>query len=69
MIAGDTFLIVEEIRDIDDATYREYGRTSFSDVQVSPMVHFTRKMAEGWRIRIQRTAGADRDVTYQYYMS
>ena len=67
MQAGDTFLIIEEIRDEDDATYREYGRTTFYDVQTSPMVWFETKVCQGWRIRIQRTAGADRNVTYQYF--
>lgn len=68
MQAGDTFLVVEEIRDQDDATYREYGRNSYSDVQTSPMVHFSPKRCQGWRIRIQRTAGGDRDVTYQFFL-
>jgi len=67
MIAGDTFLVLEEVRDEDDATYREYGRTTFYDVQTSPMVWFEAKACQGWRIRIQRTAGADRDVTFQYF--
>lgn len=67
MQAGDTFLVIEEIRDQDDATYREYGRTNYAGVQVSPMVWFEEKVCQGWRVRIQRTAGADRDVTYQYF--
>lgn len=67
MVAGDTFLVLEEIRDQDDATYREYGRTTYYDVQTSPMVWFEAKVCQGWRIRIQRTAGADRNVTYQYF--
>lgn len=66
MQAGDTFLVIEEIRDQDDATYREYARASYSNVQTSPMVWFEEKVCQGWRVRIQRTAGADRDVTYQY---
>jgi len=40
MQAGDEFLVIEEIRDQDDATYREYARYTYSDVQVSPMIHF-----------------------------
>ena len=67
MVAGDTFLVLEEVRDQDDVTYREYGRTTFYDVQTSPMVHFEAKVCQGWRIRIQRTAGADRNVTYQFF--
>lgn len=67
MIAGDTFLVIEEVRDEDDATYREYGRNSYSGVQTSPMVRFIEKVARGWRVRIQRTAGADRAVTYQFF--
>lgn len=67
MVAGDTFLVVEEVRDQDDATYREYGRTTFYDVQTSPMVWFEPKLCMGWRIRIQRTAGVDRNVTYQFF--
>lgn len=67
MVAGDTFLVLEEIRDQDDATYREYGRTTFFDAQTSPMVHFEPKVCQGWRIRIQRIAGADKDVTYQFF--
>lgn len=67
MVAGDVFLVLEEIRDQDDATYRELGRTSFYDVQTSPMVWFEAKVCQGWRIRIQRTAGADRNVTYQFF--
>ena len=67
MIAGDTFLVLEEVRDQDDVTYREYGRTTFYDVQTSPMVWFEAKVCMGWRIRIQRTAGADRDVTFQIF--
>lgn len=67
MQAGDTFLVIEEVRDQDDATYREYGRNSYSDVQTSPMVWFETKVCQGWRARIQRTAGADRDVTYQFF--
>lgn len=67
MVAGDTFLVIEEIRDSDDATYREYGRTTFYDVQTSPMVWFPVKVCQGWRIRIQRVSGADRNVTYQYF--
>ena len=67
MQAGDTFLVIEEIRDQDDATYREYARNSYSDVQTSPMIWFEPKVCQGWRVRIQRTAGADRDVTYQYF--
>jgi len=67
MQAGDTFLVIEEIRDQDDATYREYARTNYVGVPVSPMVWFEEKICQGWRIRIQRTAGGDRDVTYQYF--
>lgn len=67
MQAGDTFLVIEEIRDQDDATYREYARTSYSDVQTSPIIWFEEKICQGWRIRIQRTAGGDRNVTYQYF--
>lgn len=67
MVAGDTFLVLEEVRDSDDATYRELGRTTFYDVQTSPMVWFEAKVCMGWRVRIQRTAGADKDVTYQYF--
>ena len=66
MQAGDDILVIEEIRDEDDATYREYARYTFEDVQTSPLVHFDEKICQGWRIRIQRTAGADRNVTYQY---
>ena len=67
MIAGDTFLVIEEVRDSDDVTYRELGRTTFYDVQTSPMVWFEAKICMGWRLRIQRTGGADRDVTYQIF--
>lgn len=67
MQAGDTFLIIEEIRDQDDATYREYARTSYSGAQISRMVWFEGKVCQGWRVRIQRTAGVDRDVTYQFF--
>jgi len=66
MVAGDAFLVLEEIRDQDDATYREYGRTTYYNVQTSPMVWFEPKVCMGWRVRIQRTAGADRNVTYQF---
>lgn len=67
MVAGDTFLVLEEVRDQDDATYREYGRTTFYDVQTSPMIWFEPKVCQGWRLRIQRVSGADRDVTYQFF--
>jgi hypothetical protein len=67
MQAGDTFLVTEDIRDQDDATYREYDRHNYNGVQVSPMVWFEEKVCQGWRIRIQRTAGGDRDVTYQFF--
>lgn len=67
MVAGDAFLVLEEIRDQDDATYRELGRTTFYAVQTSPMVWFENKHCMGWRIRIQRVSGADRDVTYQIF--
>ena len=67
MVAGDAFLVLEEVRDQDDATYRELGRTTFYDVQTSPMVWFEAKHCMGWRIRIQRVSGADRDVTYQFF--
>lgn len=67
MVAGDTFLVLEEIRDQDDATYREHGRTTFYDVQTSPLVHFESKVCQGWRVRIQRVAGGDRNVTYQFF--
>lgn len=67
MQAGDTFLIVEEVRDQDDATYREFARNNYTGVQTSPMIWFTPKRCQGWRIRIQRTAGADRNVTYQFF--
>jgi hypothetical protein len=67
MQVGDTFLVTEEIRDHDDTTWREYGRHSYADVQTSPMVHFSEKVCQGWRIRIQRTAGVDREVTYQFF--
>jgi len=67
MQAGDTFLVAEEIRDQDDATYREYARNSYSDAQTSPMIWFEEKVCQGWRVRIQRTAGVDREVTYQFF--
>lgn len=67
MQAGDTFLVIEEIRDEDDASWIEYGRNSYTGVQVSPMIRFTEKVCQGWRVRIQRTAGADRNITYQYF--
>lgn len=67
MVAGDTFLVLEEVRDQDDVTYRELGSTTFYDVQTSPMIWFEAKVCMGWRIRIQRLAGADRDVTYQFF--
>lgn len=66
MQAADDFLVIEEVRDQDDATYREYGRNTYSGVQESPMVWFEEKVCQGWRIRIQRTAGFDRNVTYQF---
>lgn len=67
MVAGDAFLVLEEVRDQDDATYRELGRTTFYDAQTSPMVWFETKLCQGWRLRIQRVAGADRNVTYQFF--
>lgn len=67
MQAGDTFLVIEEIRDQDDLTYVQYGSVSYSGVQSSPMVWFNQKATQGWRIRIQRTAGADRNITYQFF--
>lgn len=67
MQAGDTFLVTEEIRDQDDVTWREYDRVNYVGVQVSPMVWFEEKVCQGWRIRIQRTAGVDRNVTYQFF--
>lgn len=67
MQAGDTFLIVEEVRDQDDATYREYVRNTYSGVQAQPMIRITPKRCQGWRVSIQRTAGADRNVTYQFF--
>lgn len=67
MVLGDTFLVLEEIRDEDDATYREHARTTFFDVQTSPMIRFKEKVCQGWRIRIQRIAGADRQVTFQFF--
>lgn len=67
MIAGDTFLVLEEIRDQDNVTYREYGRTTYYDVQTSPLVWFEPKICMGWRVRIQRIAGADKNVTYQFF--
>ena len=67
MQAGDTFLVTEEIRDQDDTNYREYARTSYSDVQTSPMVWFEEKVCQGWRVRIQMVGGGDRDVTYQFF--
>lgn len=67
MVAGDTFLVTEEIRDSDDVTYRELGRTTFYDAQTSPMVWFEAKVCQGWRISIQMIAGANRDVTYQFF--
>lgn len=67
MQAGDMFLVVEEVRDQDDITYREHARNVYVGVQVSPIVHLTAKPCQGWRIRVQRTAGVDRAVTYQYF--
>ena len=67
MQAGDAFLVLEEIRDQDGVTYREYARNIYSDVQTSPMIHFTEKVCTGMRVQIQRTAGVDRDVTYQFF--
>lgn len=67
MVAGDTFLVTEEIRDSNDVTYRELGRTTFYDVQTSPMVWFEPKVCMGWQIKIQRIAGSNRNVTYQFF--
>jgi len=67
MVAGDIFLVIEEIRDQDDATYREFWRAIFYDAQTSPMIRFKPKMCQGWRVSIQRTGGADRNVTYQFF--
>ncbi len=67
MIAGDTFLVIEEVRDEDDVTYREWARNTYAGVQVSPMVRFITKIVQGWRVRSQRTAGVDRAVTYQFF--
>jgi len=67
MQAGDTFLVTCELRDQNDATYREYDRKTYAGVQVSPMVHVLPVMCQGWRMKIQRTAGSDRDVTYQFF--
>ena len=64
---NDGFLMLEEVRDRDDATYREYARYTYSDVQTSPMIHFNEKVCRGWRIKMQRTAGANREITYQYF--
>lgn len=64
---GDTVLVVEEIRDQDDTTYREYARASYSGVQNSPMVWFNEKVCQGWRVRVQRTAGVDRTLNYQFF--
>lgn len=68
MVAGDIFLIIEETLDVNGVTYREEGRQVSYDVQTSPKTRFYAKVISGgWRIRIQRTAGVDRDVTYQFY--
>ena len=67
MQPGDTFLLIEEIRDYDDNTYREYERKSYSDEQINPMIYFNPKNCLGWRIRIQRTAGSDREISYQFF--
>lgn len=67
MESGDSILVVEEVRDQDDSTYREYARNTYSDAQTSPMVWFEEKVCQGWRIRIQRTAGADREFSYQFF--
>ncbi len=67
MQAGDTFLVTEEIRDWDDASYVEYGRNTYVNVQTSPMVHFSEKVCQGWRVSIQMIAGANRNVAYQFF--
>jgi hypothetical protein len=67
MVLGDEFLVVEEIRDQDDTTYREYSRNLYSSAQTSPMIWFNEKVCQGWRVRIQRTGGVDREVTYQFF--
>lgn len=68
MVAGDAFLIIEEIRDQDDATYRQYGGPTYVGAQGSPMIWFPEKACQGWRVRIQRAAGANRNVTYQFFV-
>lgn len=67
MAAGDRYDVFEEVRDGDDVTYRQYGFARFFDVQESPMIQFEKKILQGWRVRIIRVTGVDRNVTYQYF--
>lgn len=73
MVSGDVFYVIEEKLDQDGVTWvvcsRSYYDARMIPETLSPMVYTEIRVGIGWRIRIQRTLGADRNVTYQFYRS
>ena len=67
MTGSETFVIKIYVWDTADATERQFQVSTFSGVQASPSVLFDFQPSKRYRATIQRTAGTDRQISYERY--
>lgn len=65
MTASETFRINVYVKDQADGTMRQYLTQDYTGVQASPAIYISPVITKQFRVSIQRTAGTDREITWQ----
>ena len=68
MEAGDTIVIREYIKDVEDNVYRLYEDYSYSDAQTKPAIRIPPIVGKvGFKITAQQTVGTYREISYMWF--
>lgn len=67
MTSTETFVVKVYVWDSADAVERQFQISTFTGVQASPSVLFDFQPSKRYRLSIQRTAGTDKQISYERY--
>lgn len=65
MTSSETFVLKVYVKDQADGTMRLYGSETYTGVQSSPSIYISPLLTKQFKVTIQKTAGTNREVTWQ----
>lgn len=67
MVNGDIVIIRQYMKIVDDGNYREYANSTYSDIQVSPLLYINpRETDVAIKITLQQTAGTFKNFPHNF---